>query len=110
MCSNKKRRLEEKGWKVGSTKEFLGLSDEEESYIEIKLRLSNSFREHRLQRNMTQAEVAKLIKSSQSRVAKMEAGDSSVSLDLLVRSLIALGASSSGVLKLISKEKSASAA
>ena len=110
MRSNKKRRLEEKGWKVGSTKEFLGLSDEEESYIEIKLRLSNSFREHRLQRNMTQEEVAKLIRSSQSRVAKMEAGDSTVSLDLLVRSLIALGASSSGVLKLISKEKSASAA
>ena len=107
---NKKKRLEEKGWKVGSTKEFLGLSDEEESYIEIKLRLSTSFREHRLRRNMTQAEFAKLIKSSQSRVAKMEAGDSSVSLDLLVRSLIALGASSRGVLKLISTGKSASAA
>ena len=55
---------------------------------------------------MTQAEVAKLIESSQSRVAKMEAGDSSVSLDLLVRSLIALGASNRGVLKLISTEKS----
>jgi DNA-binding XRE family transcriptional regulator len=110
MRSKKKKRLEEKGWKVGSTKEFLGLSDEEESYIEIKIRLSKSFREHRLRRNMTQADVAKLIKSSQSRVAKIEAGDSSVSLDLLVRSLIALGASSRGVLKLISTEKSASAA
>ena len=110
MSSNKRKRLEEKGWKVGSTKEFLGLSDEEESYIEIKRRLSMSFREHRLRRNMTQSDVAKLIKSSQSRVAKMEAGDSSVSLDLLVRSLIALGASSRGVLKLISTEKSASAA
>jgi transcriptional regulator with XRE-family HTH domain len=61
-------------------------------------------------RNMTQSDVAKLIKSSQSRVAKMEAGDSSASLDLLVRSLIALGASSRGVLKLISTKKSASAA
>ena len=110
MRSNKKKRLEEKGWKVGSTKEFLGLSDEEEAYIEIKLRLSMSFREQRLRRNMTQADVAKLIKSSQSRVAKMEAGDSSVSLDLLIRSLIALGASSRGVLKLISTEKSVSAA
>ena len=110
MRSSKKKRLEEKGWKVGSTKEFIGLSDEEESYLEIKIRLSKSFREHRLRRNMTQADVAKLIKSSQSRVAKIEAGDSSVSLDLLVRSLIALGASSRGVLKLISTEKSASAA
>jgi predicted XRE-type DNA-binding protein len=110
MYSKKKKRLEEKGWKVGSAKEFLGLSDEEEAYIEIKLRLSESFRRQRLGRKMTQAEVARLIKSSQSRVAKMEAGDSSVSLDLLVRSLIALGASSRGVLKLISTEKSSSAA
>ena len=96
MHSNKKKRLEKKGWKIGSSKEFLGLSDEEEAYIEIKLKLSESFRARRLQHKMTQADVAKVIKSSQSRVAKMEAGDSTVSLDLLVRSLIALGASSRG--------------
>lgn len=108
--SNKRKRLKGKGWKVGSAKEFLGLSDEEETYIEIKLRLSESFREFRLQRKMTQADVAKLINSSQSRVAKMEAGDRSVSLDLLVRSLITLGASSKHALKLISRQKSASAA
>ena len=110
MQQNKKKRLEEKGWKVGDTKEFLGLSDEEEAYVEIKLRLSESFRQYRIRRKMTQAEAAKFIKSSQSRVAKMEAGDSTVSLDLLVRSLIALGASSRGVLKLISDQKPASAA
>jgi transcriptional regulator with XRE-family HTH domain len=40
---------------------------------------------------LTQVALAKKIKSSQSRVAKMEAGDPSVSIDLLVRSLIALG-------------------
>ena len=110
MQQNKKKRLEEKGWKVGDAKEFLGLSDEEEAYVEIKLRLSESFRQYRIRRKMTQAEAAKFIKSSQSRVAKMEAGDSTVSLDLLVRSLIALGASSSGVLKLLSDQKPASAA
>jgi len=110
MHSNKKKRLEKKGWKVGSSKEFLGLSDEEKVYIEIKLRLSESFRAHRLRRQMTQADVAKAIKSSQSRVAKMEAGDSTVSLDLLVRSLIALGASSKGLLQIISSHKTTSAA
>ena len=110
MQQKKKKRLEEKGWKVGSAKELLGLSDEEEVYIEIKLRLSESFRQYRLRQKMTQAEAAKLIKSSQSRVAKMEAGDSTVSLDLLIRSLIALGASSRGVLKLISDQKNKSAA
>ena len=110
MQQNKKKKLEEKGWKVGDAKEFLGLSDEEEAYVEIKLRLSESFRQYRLRQKMTQAEAAKLIKSSQSRVAKMEAGDSTVSLDLLIRSLIALGASSRGVLKLISDQKNKSAA
>ena len=110
MHSDKRTRLEAKGWKIGSVKEFLGLSSEEEAYVEIKLRLSESFREHRLRRKMTQMDVAKVIKSSQSRVAKMEAGDGSVSLDLLVRSLLALGASSKGVIQLLSKRKSAPAA
>jgi DNA-binding XRE family transcriptional regulator len=110
MHSSKRKHLEEKGWRVGSTKEFLGLSAEEEAYIEIKLRLSESFREHRLRREMTQSDVAKVIKSSQSRIAKMEAGDSSVSLDLLVRSLLALGASRKGVIQLIAARKSPASA
>jgi hypothetical protein len=102
MHSNKKKRLEGKGWKIGSAKDFLGLSAEEEVCIEIKLRLSESFREHRLHRKMTQLDVAKFLRSSQSRVEKMEAGDSSVSLDLLVRSLLALGVSSKGLIHLLS--------
>jgi predicted XRE-type DNA-binding protein len=93
MLSNKRKRLEAKGWKIGNGGEFLNLSPEEEAYVEIKLRLSSSLRAHRLRRKMTQSDVAKLLKSSQSRVAKMEAGDSSVSLDLLVRSILALGGS-----------------
>ncbi len=110
MRSNKKKRLEAKGWKVGSAKEFLGLSSQEEAYIEIKLRLAEGLRNQRLRRNMTQSDVAKAIKSSQSRVAKMEAGESSVSLDLLVRTLLALGASSDNLTRLISPRKPASAA
>jgi len=62
MQHKRKKRLEKKGWKVGSAKEFLGLSGEEEVYIQIKLRLSESFRQHRLRRKMTQAEAAKMIK------------------------------------------------
>ena len=106
MHGAKKRRLEAKGWKVGSAKEFLGLSLADEVYIEIKFRLAESLREQRLRRRMTQLEVARRLKSSQSRVAKMESGDGSVSLDLLVRSLIALGASSKGLIRLISSQKS----
>ena len=110
MRSSKKKRLESKGWKVGSTKEFLGLSSQEEAYIEIKLRLAESLRNQRLRCQMTQSDLAKAIKSSQSRVAKMEAGESSVSLDLLVRTLLALGASGGNLTRLLSPRESAPAA
>ena len=110
MRSTKKKRLESKGWKVGSAKDFLGLSSEEEAYIEIKLRLAEGLRDQRLRRQMTQSDLARKLKSSQSRVAKMEAGESSVSLDLLVRSLLALGASSKNLIRLISSRKSTKAA
>lgn len=93
MRESKRKSLEAKGWRVGSTREFLGLSAQEEAYIELKLRLAESLRRRRTRRKLTQVEVAKLIHSSQSRVAKMEAGHPTVSLDLMVRSLIALGAS-----------------
>ena len=110
MRGNKRQRLETKGWKVGSASEFLGLSSQEEAYIEIKLRLAPSLRDQRLRRRMTQSDLAKAIKSSQSRVAKMEAGESSVSLDLLVRTLLALGTSSSNLSRLLSPRRSAPAA
>jgi len=89
----KRRRLEAKGWKVCSAKDFLRLTEEEAAYIEVKLRLAASLRRRREHRRLTQAELAGLVKSSQSRIAKMEAGDSSVSLDLLIRSLLAIGTS-----------------
>lgn len=89
----KRRRLEARGWKLGTTQEFLDLSPEEAAYIELKVRLAMGLREWRRRRNFTQADLAKQLQSSQSRIAKMEAGDPSVSLDLLVRSLLSLGAS-----------------
>ena len=93
MDKRKKARLAQKGWKAGTVAEFLDLSAEESAYIEMKLALSGKLKEARLHRKLTQAQLAKAIDSSQSRVAKMEAGDPSVSLDLLVKSLLALGVS-----------------
>ena len=93
MRKQKKTRLEEKGWKVGSVKEFLGLSNEESAYIELKIKLAAGLRQRRQQKGLSQLDLAGKLQSSQSRVAKMEAGDPSVSLDLLIRSLITLGAS-----------------
>ena len=91
MESTKRARLEKAGWRVGTSKDFLGLSQEEAAYIELKLSLAKAFAEKRRSLGLSQTAVAKRIKSSQSRVAKMEAGDPSVSIDLLVKSLFALG-------------------
>ncbi len=93
MKTEKRKRLKANGWKVGTAKDFLNLTPDEAAFVELKLALSKNFREYRKNKNLTQEEVARLLKSSQSRVAKMETGDPSVSLDLLVRSLLALGAS-----------------
>jgi DNA-binding XRE family transcriptional regulator len=93
MKQSKIAKLESRGWKIGSAEEFLGLSAEESAYIEMKLALSEKLKQRRQRKRMTQAELAKLVSSSQSRVAKMEAGDPSVSIDLLVKSLLALGVS-----------------
>ncbi len=99
MSKEKIRKLAAKGWKVGSAEDFLELSTEEALYVEIKLAFSEFLRKFREDLDLTQEVVAKMIHSSQSRVAKMEAGDPSVSLDLLIRSLLALGASNRDLAK-----------
>ncbi len=103
MLKAKRERLEKKGWKVGSAEEFLGLSPEEAAYIDLKLRLGAVLLKHRKKDHLTQVELARRISSSQSRVAKMEGGDPSVSLDLLIRSLLALGASHQDLARAISE-------
>jgi DNA-binding XRE family transcriptional regulator len=103
MDDRKRKRLEAKGWKVGSVKEVLQLSDEEEAYIELRLKLADGLKARRVDKGLTQIQLAKVVQSSQSRVAKMEAGDPTVSLDLLVRSLLALGASNSELAKIIAR-------
>jgi ribosome-binding protein aMBF1 (putative translation factor) len=87
------KALEADGWKVGTAQEFLRLSDEESALIDLKLALGRALKERRTRQRLSQAAVAARIRSSQSRVAKMESGDSTVSIDLLVRTLFALGAS-----------------
>ena len=110
MRESKRKRLEVKGWRVGSAAEFLNLSPEEAAYVELKINLASTLREWRSRRQLTQGDLARLVKSSQSRVAKMEAGDPSVSLDLLVRTLLALGASSREIARTFAPSRSATAA
>ena len=96
MDEAKQARLKAKGWKVGTVTEFLDLTPEEAALIEIKLALSKSLRERR-EKRMTQVELAERMHSSQPRIAKAEGGDRSVSLDLLMRAMLATGATPSEI-------------
>jgi DNA-binding transcriptional regulator YiaG len=87
----KKKRLIAAGWQVGNTEDFLELTPEESAYIDIKIALSDHFKALRLKRKLSQIQTARLLKTSQSRVAKMEKGDPSVSADLLLKALFSLG-------------------
>ena len=92
MKNAKAKRLQAAGWKVGSAHEFLGLSKQEATLVEMKVAFARSLKRRRQSRKMTQAALAKQLGTSQSRLAKIESADRSVSIDLLVRSLLALGA------------------
>ena len=92
MKTNKLDRLKAGGWEVGNAEDFLQLSDEETRLVELKLSLISAVKKSRIKRKLSQIDLAQRMKSSQSRIAKIEAGDPSVSLDLIVRALIASGA------------------
>src|SRR4028118_885192 len=102
MDQAKKKRLEDKGWKIGSASEFLELSPEESILIDIKLALSLNLKERR-QRLMTQAELADKINSSQPRIAKAENGDDWVSIELLIRAILATGATPQDIGQIIAQ-------
>ena len=93
----KRKRLEARGWKIGFAREFLDLNDQEEVYMELRLKLADALKRQRIRRNLTQGDVAKTVGSSQPSI--IEAGDGSVSLGLLVRSLIETPASNNNLAK-----------
>ena len=104
MNTTKRKRLEAKGWRIGSAKEFLGLSELEDVYIELKLTLGENLKKRRLKKKLTQIELARLLRSNQSRIAKMESGDASVSIDLLIKSLLPLGTIKQDIAGIISSD------
>ena len=110
MKEAKKKRLEKTGWKVGDTQDFLGLTDAEMAMIEVRLTLAKALKRRRQGLKISQQQFAERIGSSQSRVAKMEAGHQSVSLDLLVRSLIYSGSTSAEIGQALVKKGSATLA
>ncbi len=99
MKASKRKRLESAGWKVGSVADFLALTDDEAAVVELKLDLAKAVRAERARRKLSQRDLGRALGSSQSRIAKMEAGDPSVSIDLLVRTLLRMGASRSDLIR-----------
>ncbi len=105
MKESKSAALKAKGWKTTSTKDFLGLSEAESKLIDLKIALSDALAGPRKMRQLTQVELAKRLHTSQSRVAKMEGGDPSVSMELLMRAHFCLGATPHDVAAVISQER-----
>jgi predicted XRE-type DNA-binding protein len=103
MDKKKKDRLAAGGWRTGSAADFLELTPEEAEFVELKLALSSELKELRSEHGISQLELADRLGSSQSRVAKMEASDPTVSVDLLIRGLFAAGASKKDIASAITK-------
>ena len=101
MDDTKQPRNEVSEWVTGSAYDFLGLSSEESAYVDLKLRLSKALKIFRMSKPLSQLELARRLGSSQSRIAKMERGDPSVTIDLLLRGLILLGVTRSEIAKVL---------
>jgi ribosome-binding protein aMBF1 (putative translation factor) len=109
MEKSKQKRLKARGWRVGSAGSFLGLRPEEAALVEMKVNLSQALRVRREDAGLSQSALAKRLRSSQSRVAKMEAADRTVSIDLLVRGLVILGATPRDIARALGRETGAAA-
>ena len=110
METRKRKRLEAAGWRVGSAAQFLELSAEEAALVETRLAVSRALKQRRVRQGVTQAALAKRLRSSQSRVAKMEAGDPSISLDLLLRAFFATDATKHDLARVLGSRRSSAAA
>jgi ribosome-binding protein aMBF1 (putative translation factor) len=104
MDTNKQTKLEQEGWRISDATDFLNLSPEENILIDMRINLSQALQQHRKNQKLSQIDLAKRLGSSQSRIAKMEAADPSVSFDLLIRGLLATGANNTDIAKAINKQ------
>lgn len=102
MDRKRREKLKKAGWKIGDTQEFLNLSDEEMAYIDLKILLAQALLAKRKSLKLSQETFAEILHSSQSRIAKMEAGDPTVSLDLLIKSLLTVGTTNRQLANVIS--------
>jgi DNA-binding XRE family transcriptional regulator len=98
MNTAQRNKLEAAGFKFGDAADFLDLSPHEAALVETRLALADALRSARESAGMSQARLATAIGSSQSRIAKAEAADPSISTDLMLRALFGTGARPAHVL------------
>ena len=110
MDARKRKRVAAAGWRVGSAAEFLELSAEEAALVKTRLAVSGALKQRRVRQGVTQAALARKLRSSQSRVAKMEAGDPTISLDLLLRAFFATGATKRDLARVLTSRRRSVAA
>jgi DNA-binding XRE family transcriptional regulator len=107
MDEQTKKRLENRGWGVGSVEDFVGLSPEELAYIDMRIALCRVLRSRRKEARISQQALAHKLDSTRSQVLKIESGDPSVTMDLLVRALLAVGASPAEIGRIFVEEPEA---
>jgi predicted XRE-type DNA-binding protein len=105
MDEDKRKRLEEAGFRVGGIQEFLGLTDEEMAYIHLRSSVSDAVRARLRSSALSRYALAKRLEVTRSQVNSLAAGDPSVSLDLLVRALLATGATVLDIAEAIAPER-----
>lgn len=100
MNTNKTRRreeLEKRSFRQTTIGDWLDLTPEQVEMIEMRVGLATMLRRLREREGMTQTDVARVLETSQPRVSKMESGDPTVTIDLLIRALLVLGVSRSKI-------------
>lgn len=107
MKKVKREPLERMGYRITDTQKFLALSDGEMAVIDLKISLIQKLKDVRKAAGITQKQLAKMMKSSQSRIAMLESGSSDASLELICKALFVLGVSSKEIGKSISSPRAA---
>ncbi len=93
------KRSKKPTWVETDVEELLQLSAEDLVIVEFRAALAVALQRARKRRKLTQQEAAERIGTSQAQVSKMEAGQSSITLDRIIRALAALGVSRPTIVK-----------
>lgn len=90
LSKEKKAKLAKAGGRVTTVDEFLDLNPADAAMVEFRTQLAVALRARRSAEGLTQAQLGKRIGSTQAQVARMENASPRVTLDLVLRALLAV--------------------